>query len=85
MTGFFEEAPGERSMMRLLSFVCVLVGCLESILGCYALIMGKDGMSILTFSSSLIIAGFTGKIVQRVQEKQDDVKKEAQVSPKTNP
>lgn len=58
---FFREGTSE-SMMRLLSFMCVLTACVISI---SMLFVGKD-LSVLV--GILLGAGITGKAVQKLKE-----------------
>jgi hypothetical protein len=69
MVGFFQENENEFSLMRLISFICVCVGCAESLLGCYGILVGIAGsLEMLGFAGSLITAGFTGKLIQKASE-----------------
>lgn len=67
--GFFQEDVNSFSMMRLISFLCIVAGIIESFIGCIAVFKGIDGaFTILGFSGSLITAGFTGKFLQKIKE-----------------
>jgi len=73
MVGFFQENVGEFSLIRLISFICVCVGCVESLLGCYGVLSGIAGsLEMLGFSGSLITAGFTGKLIQKASETKNE-------------
>jgi len=73
VVGFFQENEGEFSLMRLVSFICVCIGCVESLLGCYGILAGITGsLEMLAFSGSLITAGFTGKLIQKASETKNE-------------
>lgn len=62
MKDFFKET-GEMSMMRLLSFMCVLIACIIAMTG---LLLDKDVVSLV---SAFLSAGMLGKAVQSFSEK----------------
>lgn len=68
MKGFFEDAKGERSMMRLLSFIVVVTGCaafISEVVWNLFYPMTLHPMEIGLFTA----IGFTGKAIQKHTEK----------------
>ena len=63
MRTFFQDKDGNQSMMRLIAFECVQAGVVIALYGAY-----KNEMELLAFAGTLIMAGFTGKYVQKGQE-----------------
>lgn len=63
--GFFQEASGMYSSMRLMSFLSLLAAILFGVLTC----LGKGGDSGVLLTLSFLSAGFGGKIVQKPLEK----------------
>lgn len=64
-TGFFEEETGQRSMMRLLSFLSVVGGIA---FGGIALFLGRLDSETALFCGGLVVAGLGGKVFQRKSE-----------------
>lgn len=74
--GFFQESDGSYSNMRLVSFLSVLAGLIQSTIAVLAIVFGKlsveGALSILSFSGTAIAAGFTGKYLQKGKEIEGD-------------
>jgi hypothetical protein len=68
-TGFFEEAPGVKSSMRLIVFIGIMWALS---LGTYeAVKMGTDLMTVAGFVGSMVTLFIGGKLIQgSTQEKQ---------------
>jgi hypothetical protein len=63
VTKFFEEAPGVKSMARLLAFILVISGLLVAIVG---MILAFSGTHLI--AGLFIGAGVTEKVVQKFAE-----------------
>lgn len=63
--GFFDEAPGVRSSMRLMAFLCVCAGIACALLTLLRPSSGDTGMYL---TGMLLGAGMTGKLVQKSHE-----------------
>lgn len=62
--GFFSEV-GDQSMMRLLSFMCVITACLVAF---YAVASSKDLSATALLIAPLLTAGIGGKVIQKNSE-----------------
>ena len=65
-TGFFEEAPGVKSSIRLQSFVALLAG-----IGISAFAIGTKQLdaNVIALVTMFIVGAFTPKVVQKFAEK----------------
>jgi len=63
MTKFFEEAPGVKSMARLIAFILVMAGVSTGMLG---ICLGYEGTHLV--AGLFIGAGVTEKVVQKFAE-----------------
>jgi hypothetical protein len=63
VTKFFEEAPGVKSMARLLAFILVLAGVVTGVVG---ICLGFSGTHLV--AGLFIGAGVTEKVVQKFAE-----------------
>jgi hypothetical protein len=68
--GFLEEQAGEKSAMRLMCFICLVVAVALFIFASIACFMGNPGTTIATQAGmTLLIAAFGGKVGQKFGEK----------------
>lgn len=83
MTGFFEKAPGEKSMMRLLAFLGFLVGAFVALWGLILMtvlvlavmkgVVGSQeslGTILLVISGGLALAG-AGEALKVLQQRKE--------------
>jgi len=76
MKGFFQDKNGDNSMMRLLSFLIVIVGlALISFCTVWIMIYNTDQISIIGMLIGLVTTGLGAKWAQKITEK--DNKKNA--------
>lgn len=61
-TGFFEEAPGVRSSMRLMAMMTLLAGIASGLLT----VLGKGGSDGVLVTTMFLSAAYAGKLGQKV-------------------
>lgn len=71
-TCLFEESPGVVSMMRVVTFMLVVAGCVIG-MGATAAIIFRDlgvdgGLQLLSFALTFTITGITAKSISKGQE-----------------
>ena len=68
-SGFFEENPGERSMMRLSCFMCVAWGLIICMMAAVAAFKGNGNwLNVFTVGMSIVGTGLAGKVAQKYME-----------------
>jgi len=65
-TGFFEEKPGQRSSMRLYSFISLLTGCSIAI---YSVVTKQLDINTISLITMFVVGCFAPKAVQKFAEK----------------
>ena len=68
MTGFFERAPGDKSMMRLLAFMGGCCGGAMVLTSCFVLVLVALGKSPVEAASAATVMGPSGVAVFGVSQ-----------------
>ncbi len=64
-TGYFEEAPGQKSAMRLQSFISLWIG---AGIACFAIGTKQLDVNVIALVTLFIVAAFVPKAVQKFAE-----------------
>jgi hypothetical protein len=64
-TGYFEEAPGVKSNMRLQSFIALWIG---AIIAVFAIATKQLDVNVIAIVTLFIVAAFVPKAVQKFAE-----------------
>ena len=64
-TGFFEEAPGVKSAMRLQSFIALFIG---GGIACFAIGTKQLDVNVIAITTLFIVAAFVPKAIQKYAE-----------------
>jgi hypothetical protein len=64
-TGFFEEAPGVKSLMRMQSFIALFIGASIAMFAIWTKQLDVNVISIVTL---FIVAAFVPKAIQKYAE-----------------
>jgi hypothetical protein len=64
-TGYFEEAPGVKSAMRLQSFIALWIG---AAIACFAIGTKQLDVNVIAIVTLFIVAAFVPKAIQKYAE-----------------
>lgn len=64
-TGFFEESPGNKSAMRLQSFIALFIG---AGIACFAIGTKQLDVNVIALVTLFIVAAFVPKAIQKYAE-----------------